>query len=82
MYFIFAWGGTHDGVGRVGLGPPIGVFPLSASAGSLEPRRHVHVQREIFENQQEMCMCMCMLCMHMHYGRMVWDVSADSPNQS
>ena len=28
--FIFAWGGTNDGVhvGRVGLGPPVGFFPL------------------------------------------------------
>ena len=25
---LFAWGGTHDGVGRVGLGPPVGFFPL------------------------------------------------------
>ena len=24
----FCLGGTHDGVGRVGLGPPVGFFPL------------------------------------------------------
>ena len=24
----FCLGGPHDGVGRVGLGPPVGVFPL------------------------------------------------------
>ena len=28
VYFIFAWGGTDAGVGRVGLGPPLGFFPL------------------------------------------------------
>ena len=26
--FFFCVGGPHDGVGRVGLGPPVGVFPL------------------------------------------------------
>ena len=26
VYFCLA--GYHDGVGRVGLGPPVGVFPL------------------------------------------------------
>ena len=25
---FFCLGGTHDGVGRVGLGPPVGFFPL------------------------------------------------------
>ena len=24
----FCFGGPHDGVGRVGLGPPVGFFPL------------------------------------------------------
>ena len=26
--YFFCLGGTHAGVGRVGLGPPVGVFPL------------------------------------------------------
>ena len=26
--FFLLLGGTHAGVGRVGLGPPVGVFPL------------------------------------------------------
>ena len=30
VYSFFAWGGQHDGVGRVGLGPPVGFFPLFA----------------------------------------------------
>ena len=25
---LFAWGGQHAGVGRVGLGAPVGFFPL------------------------------------------------------
>ena len=26
--YIYLLAGYHDGVGRVGLGPPVGVFPL------------------------------------------------------